>query len=186
LELKGAKENQMLSFIPFQNYMIDDLVEFLTYETWPFHGQPNPTEESVRTSFQKGVYTENGNQTFWITESNEKIGMIRLFDLDDPTCLFDIRLKHDFRGNGLGVHILKLLTDHVFLNYSDIIRIEGHTRSDNFAMRKTFFKSGFVKEAYHRQAWPQEGQLFDSVGYAMLRGDWENKTITEINDKFAY
>lgn len=176
----------MLLFIEFQDFMIDELVEFLTKDTWAFHGQPNPTEESVRASFQKGLYTENGNQTFWITKNNEKIGMIRLFDLEDPTCLFDIRLRHDYRGKGLGVPILKLLSNHVFSNYSDIIRIEGHTRSDNYAMRKTFFNSGFVKEAYHRQAWPQEGQLFDSVGYAMLRNDWENKTITEIKDKFAY
>jgi RimJ/RimL family protein N-acetyltransferase len=176
----------MFSFIEFQKEMIDDLVDFITKDTWPFHGQPNPNEESVRASYQKGFYTENGNQTFWITNNDENIGLIRLFDLEDPTCLFDIRLKKEFRGKGLGAFALKWLSHHVFLNYSDIIRIEGHTRSDNFAMRKTFYNSGFVKEAYHRQAWPQEGRLFDSVGYAMLRNDWENKTITLINDKFAY
>jgi RimJ/RimL family protein N-acetyltransferase len=176
----------MLSFIEFKNPMINVLVDFLTEETWPFHGQPNPTAESVKASFQKGFYTENGNQTFWITKNNEKIGMVRLFDLEDPTCLFDIRLKRDFRGKGLGIPTLKWLSNHVFSTYADIIRIEGHTRSDNYAMRKTFYNSGFVKEAYHRKAWPQEGQLFDSVGYAMLRDDWEKKTITVINDKFAY
>jgi RimJ/RimL family protein N-acetyltransferase len=176
----------MLSFIEFQKHMIDDLVSFLTNDTWPFHGQPNPTKESVRASYQKGFYTENGNQTFWITNNNVKIGMIRLFDLEDPTCLFDIRLKHDYRGKGKGVPALKWLINHVFSNFDDIIRIEGHTRWDNYAMRKTFYNSGFVKEAYHRNAWPQEGQLYDSVGYAILRNDWKNKTVTEINDKFAY
>lgn len=176
----------MLSFIEFQNHMIDELVDFLTNEIWPFHGQPNPTSESVKASFQKGFYTENGNHTFWITKNNENIGMIRLFDLEDPTCLFDIRFKHAYRGKGLGVPTLKWLSNYIFTTYSHIIRIEGHTRSDNFAMRKTFFNSSFVKEAYHRKAWPQEGQLFDSVGYAFLRQDWENKTITQIDDKFAY
>jgi RimJ/RimL family protein N-acetyltransferase len=184
--LTEGKEFHMLSFKEVQNHMIDEIVDFLTKDTWPFHGKPNPTEESVRASFQKGFYTGNGIQTFWITKNNEKIGMIRLFDLEDPTCLFDIRLKQGSRGKGLGVSSLKWLFNHVFSTYPDIIRIEGHTRSDNFAMRKTFFNSGFVKEAYHRKAWPQEGRLFDSVGYALLRQDWENKTITLIEDKFAY
>jgi RimJ/RimL family protein N-acetyltransferase len=177
----------MLSFIEFKNHMIDELVDFLTKETWPFHGQPNPTKESIGASFKKGFYTENGNQTFWITNNNnEKIGMIRLFDLEDPTCLFDIRFKQAYRGEGLGVPSVKWLSEYVFVTYPHIIRVEGHTRSDNFAMRKTFFNSGFVKEAYHRHAWPQEKQLFDSVSYAMLRKDWENNTITLIDDKFAY
>lgn len=176
----------MVTFIEFNNDMIEDLVTFLTTETWPFHGNPNPTEESVRNSFQRGFYSEDGNRTFWIIDKEERIGLIRLFDLEDPTCLFDIRMKQSHRGKGLGVTSLKWISNYVFSHYPSIIRIEGHTRNDNYAMRKTFHNSGFVKEAYHREAWPQGGQLFDSVGYAILRRDWENNTITVIEDSFAY
>jgi RimJ/RimL family protein N-acetyltransferase len=166
--------------------MIDELVKFLTTETWPFHGQPNPTEDSIRNSFQNGFYSDNGNHSFWIISNDEKIGLIRLFDLEDLTCLFDLRIKSEYRGKGLGVIILKWMTDYIFTNYPHIIRIEGHTRNDNYSMRKTFYNSGYVKEAYHRKAWPQGEQLFDSVGYAMLRCDWENQTKTLIEDTFAY
>jgi RimJ/RimL family protein N-acetyltransferase len=176
----------MLKFIEFKREDIEELVSFLTKETWPFHGQPNPTETSIQSSFREGFYTENGNQTFWVINDGEKIGMVRLFDLEDPTCLFDIRLKEQSRGNGFGVQVVKWLTDYVFTHFAEMIRVEGHTRFDNYAMRKTFFNSGFVKEAYHRNAWPQGGHLYDSVGYAITRTDWENKTITMIKDTFAY
>lgn len=176
----------MLSFIEFRKNQIDELVDFLTSESWPFHGQVNPTEDSVRSSFQKGFYTEDGNQTFWIIDDAVKIGVIRLFDLEDPTCLIDIRFKKSSRGKRLGVAAVNWISQHVFTHFTHIIRVEGHTRNDNFAMRKTFHNSGYVKEAYHRDAWPQGGKLFDSVGYAMTRNDFENKTITYIKDEFLY
>jgi RimJ/RimL family protein N-acetyltransferase len=176
----------MADFVEVQKDSLEEIVKFLTSETWPFHGRPSPTEESIRIGFHNGYYTANGNQSFWIIENGEKVGLVRLFDLEDPTCLFDLRLKKSHRGKGLGLETLSWLTKYVFTHFPEIIRVEGHTRNDNYAMRKTFFKGGFVKEAYHRQGWPQEGHLFDSVGYATLRKDWENNTITPIDDLFAY
>jgi RimJ/RimL family protein N-acetyltransferase len=176
----------MVEFLEIQTEMVEEVVKFLTSETWPFHGQPNPKDKSIRDGFQKGNYTENDKRSFWIMENEERIGMIRIFDLDDPTCLFDLRLKKSHRGKGIGLVTLNWLTQFVFTQYPKIIRVEGHTRHDNYAMRKTFYKGGFVKEAYHRQGWPQEGRLFDSVGYATLRKDWEDNTVTPIEDTFAY
>ncbi|WP_407681735.1 GNAT family N-acetyltransferase [Pseudalkalibacillus salsuginis] len=111
-----------------------------------FHGQENPTEESIRKNLANGNYNKNENQTFWIMDNHTKIGLIRIFDLEDPVCLFDLRLKEKVRGKGIAKHVLNWLSTYVFNNYPHIIRIEGHTRYDNFAMRKTFFNSGFVIE----------------------------------------
>jgi RimJ/RimL family protein N-acetyltransferase len=176
----------MLKFVEFDKGMLEELIVFLTTNHWPFHGQEYPKEESIRKSFEQGFYTENGNQTFWIIKDEKRIGMIRLFDLEDPTCLFDIRLKESHRGHGLGIPAVRWISSYVFENFPHMIRVEGHTRSDNIAMRKTFHNSGFVKEAYHRDGWPQRDQLFDSVGYAILRSDWENNTITKIEDPIAF
>ncbi|RXJ04249.1 N-acetyltransferase [Anaerobacillus alkaliphilus] len=176
----------MLSFLEVSHEMQDELVEFLTKERWPFHGDENPTEESIRERFLKGVYTERGSKTFWITLDDKKIGLIRLFDLEDPTCLFDLRLKEANRGHGLGAEAVNWLTNYVFTNYPEITRIEGHTRQDNYAMRKTFYHCGYVKEAYHRKAWPQNGREYDSVGYAIIKDDWKNGTTTPIEDRFEY
>jgi hypothetical protein len=32
---------------------IDDLVKFLTSDTWEFHGTPNPNPEKIRESYEK-------------------------------------------------------------------------------------------------------------------------------------
>ncbi len=177
----------MLQFTPFDpNSETIRLIEFLTSERWPFHGQESPTVDSIKKGINNGFYSDNGNETFWVKMDNEEIGIIRIFDLADPTCLFDIRLKKEYRGKGLGLLCVKWLTKYVFTTYSHIIRIEAHTRKDNFAMRKTLHNCQFVKEAYHRSAWPQGNKLFDSVGYAILRNDWENNSVTLIVDDFAY
>lgn len=162
------------------------LIEFLTSETWEFHGQEKPQENSIKKGIENGFYSGNGNETFWVKMANEEIGIIRIFDLEDPTCLFDIRLKKKNRGRGLGLLCVKWLTDHIFTTYTHMIRIEAHTREDNFAMRKTLHNCQYVKEAYHRLAWPQGDKLYDSVGYAIVRDDWKNSTVTLINDDFAY
>ncbi len=37
---------------------------------------------------------------------------------------------------------------------SDVNRSEGQTREDNTAMRKTFLRCGWLKEAHYREDWP--------------------------------
>ena len=115
------------------------------------------------------------------------VGVIRLFDLgsgpdDDETPLFDIKIKEEFRGKGIGKQALGWLTDFVFSNYLNKTRFEATTRIDNIAMRRVFENCGFVKEAHYRQAWPDaEGNRYDCTGYAILRSDWLNKTKTPVN-----
>lgn len=176
----------MYTYEEFDSSKVDELVEFLTSEQWKYHGQEYPTEESIRENVANGYYNRDGNRTFWMVEGETKIGLIRIFDLEDPICLFDLRLKEIARGKGIGRQALLWLCNYIFENYPHMIRIEGHTRCDNYAMRKTFYNSGFVKESYHRKAWRQNRNLFDSVGYAMIREDWEKNTITHVEDNFPY
>ncbi|UOY92492.1 GNAT family N-acetyltransferase [Ectobacillus sp. JY-23] len=174
----------MYTYTAFHREDLQELIMFLTSETWSFHGQSSLSEEDVRKSAAR--YTGPGTQTFWITEGKEKVGMIRVFELEDPICMFDLRLRSKHRGKGIGAVAVRWMTDYVFTHYPHIIRIEGHTRYDNLAMRKTLFNSGYVKEAYHRKAWPQGGALFDSIGYAMIREDWETGQQTRIEDPVLY
>ncbi|MFD1738152.1 GNAT family N-acetyltransferase [Bacillus salitolerans] len=176
----------MLHFKEFnKDTETEELVHFLIGDTWPFHGQVNPKEESIIKSLNDGFYTENGTRTFWMEQTDRKIGLIRLFDLEDPTCLFDIRLKEAWRQKGIGSKAVRWIADFAFRNYPELIRVEGHTRHDNVGMRKTFSNNGYVKEAYNRKSWPQEGVLFDSVSYAMIREDWKNGTTTPIHDLYT-
>lgn len=45
-------------------------------------------------------------------------------------------------------------------------------------MCRAFRRPGYVQEAVYRQGWPVAGgAALDSVGYALLRGDWENDEL---------
>lgn len=63
----------------------------------------------------------------------------------------------------------------------DVDRFEGHTRDDNIAMRSTFIRAGWSKEAHYRRAWPVSGQRpRDSIAYAILREEWNSGTSVDV------
>ncbi len=168
------------------------LVDFLASDFWPFHSTPKLSIEKLEKQYDEGYFTGEGHKTFLIlieeiSIANKLIaGVIRLFDLgsgpeDDETPLFDIKIKEEYRGKGIGKQALSWLSDYVFTNYPNKLRFEATTRVDNIPMRKVFEMCGFVKEAHYRQAWPDaDGNRYDCTGYAILRKDWLTKTKTPV------
>lgn len=168
---------------------IDTLVEFLTSDTWDFHGVPNPTPEKIRSDYKNQVYSGNNSKTFWvILDPNIKVGIIRLYDLQDNTPLFDIRILSKYKGIGIGTTTINFIINYIFNNFSDTNRIEGNTRQDNYAMRCVFHKCGFAKEAHYRKSWEGKNRkLYDAIGYGITKEDWQNRKITPVNwDDFKY
>ena len=160
-----------------------DLVAFLTRQDWPFHVERHPSAAQVAEAIGAGAYRSEDRDTFWLVDdAGERVGFARLEDLSDGAPLFDLRLDAAARGRGLGAAALRALTDHVFTTMPEVDRFEGQTREDNRAMRKTFARCGFVKEAHYRRGWPVEGgEPVASVAYAILRGDWETGRTTPVN-----
>ena len=102
-------------------------------------------------------------------------------DLTDDTPMLDLRLVTSARGHGVGLAALRAATALAFRTVPHARRFEGQTREDNVAMRRTFVRAGFVKEAHYREGWPVEGGTpLASVAYAVLRSDWETGTTTSI------
>jgi len=171
--------------ISFEEYSddIDSLIRFLTSDTWNFHGESNPSEDKIREHNKNQVYTGEDCKTFWVIFNGEtKVGMIRIFDLQDSTPLFDIRICSKYRGMGIGTTSVKWLVEYIFTKLDHKERIEGYTREDNFAMRNVFDKCSFIKEAHHRKAWKDNnGKLYDAIGYAILKEDWLCNKITKVN-----
>ena len=178
-----------IEFEEFKSEHLTELVEFLSSGYWPFHSIPKIPAEKLNQQYINGYFNGDGRRTFWITDKtdNLKTGVIRLFDLgsgleDDETPLFDIKIKEEYRGKGIGKQALKWLTDLVFTDYPNKLRFEATTRIDNIAMRKVFESCGFVKEAHYRLAWPdKDGNRYDCTGYAVLRQDWLNNYTTKVN-----
>lgn len=161
------------------------LATWLSSETWPFHVNPSLEHTQVFKWLDDGAFDGPNNATFWIMLEAEPAGLIRLFDLEDigdGEPLFDLRIRSALRGRGLGTLAMQWLTDHLFSNHEILERISGTTRIDNLAMRGVFRRCGYVKELHHRRSWPGENrQIFDTVGYGILREDWAQKKITPVD-----
>jgi RimJ/RimL family protein N-acetyltransferase len=156
------------------------LGEFLVNNSWPYHAG-TVDHGVVAERLRQGYYDGPGRATFIVTGGSERVGLVRIEDLDDPSPTFDLRIAAAHRGRGIGKAALRALARWVFDTH-DIERLEGTTRQDNVAMRRTFLAVGFVKEAHYRRGWPtQDGRPLDAVGYALLRADWREGTTTPVN-----
>ncbi len=168
---------KLISFTPDEKIR---LANWISGETWPFHVNNNPTYDDVVKRIENGDFIEPENRTFWIMlpDNPEPAALVILQELSDPTPVFDLRIKGEFRGKGLGRLILDELTRLVFTT-TEKHRMEGHTRADNIAMRRVFKKCGWVMEAFYRHSWPDaQGGFHDAVAYAILKSDWESGTTT--------
>lgn len=180
--------NAHVSFVPVSSTHTEreELVAFLTRNTFPFHVHPRRTEAEVRQALEDGAFFAEGERTLWVHHENHgRLGIVRLEDLEESgnfTPLFDIRLAQEHRGRGHGAAILQALTAYVFDQWPDVTRFEGQTRDDNRVMRRIFERCGWVQEAYYRESWPVEGGApRASVAYAILRRDFETGTRTPVD-----
>lgn len=161
----------------------EQLIHFMTTNTWPYHGNADPGRELIEKAIEEGGYESDEVKTFWVVnEEGEKVGIVKIYDLRDEIPLFDLRIADRYRGYGYGPKALRLITEYVFNLREKKIRLEGHTRQDNLAMRKTFERAGFVKEAHLRNAWfsPKENSYYDAVTYGMTREDFLAGTTTPV------
>ena len=118
----------------------------------------------------------------WKMRTETKWESLKFMILQDEIPLFDLRIADMSRGNGYGPKALRLVAEYVFGLPDKKIRLEGHTRQDNLAMRKTFERAGFVKEAHLRKAWfsPKENSYYDAVTYGITREDFMGGTTTPV------
>lgn len=161
----------------------EQLIHFMTTNSWPFHGHEHPVRALIQKTIEEGGYESDQVTTFWIeNDEGEQVGLVKIFDLQDEIPLFDLRIADPYRGKGYGPKALKMTADYVFSLPEKKIRLEGNTRHDNFAMRKAFERTGFVKEGQLRQAWfsPKENRYYDAVTYGITREDWKAGITTPV------
>ena len=157
-----------------------DLVAFLCAHEWPYHVVPQPTAAEAERWIQAGRFESRSDRSLWVVRGDERVGLVALHDLEDPTPVFDLRLGASVRGLGLGRRVLGLVARYVFVELGRH-RVEGHTRADNVGMRRAFRAAGWVKEAHYRSAWPgATGGWHDAITYALLEADWRAGRTTPV------
>ena len=151
------------------------LGHFLGGSEWPYHFERSVDASWVRGRLESGYFFGGLARSFWIRDQGEEpLGLGRVFDLEDATPLFDLRVRATARGRGIGTLALRGLTLWHFSEYPAAHRLGGYTRHDNVAMRRVFEKCGYQLEAHHRRAWRVQGKgPVDAVGYAILREEAE-------------
>ena len=62
---------------------------------------------------------------------------------------------------------------YLFTNFTEIVRLDLRTWSGNVGMMKLAEKLGFILEARFRKARIVNGKFYDSIGYGILRTEWD-------------
>jgi len=78
-------------------------------------------------------------------------------------------------GQGLGLEAMKLWINYLFDAHSEIVRLGFMTWSGNEGMIKLGQKLGMKEEARFRKARIVNGEYFDSLGFGILREEWERE-----------
>lgn len=147
-------------------------VAFLLGSDWPFHGA---AQLSVAEAEAISI-TNTETRSFWIRDAGTVVGLVRLLDLgdvEDGSPLFDLRIASGHRGQGYGTAAVQWLSDHLFVEYPVLHRIEATTRSDNAAMIAILNRCGYHHEGLLREAWKsRDGSRHDTMLFGLLRRDW--------------
>lgn len=161
-----------------------ELAAWLASDTWPNFTNSKPSYDVAIGWVERGVFHGDGRKTFWIVrDRHHKVGLIQLYDLNDSTAMFDLRINTQYRGMGIGRQAVAFLTSYVFTTFRRVTRIEANTRVDNVAMQKVLLASGYVKEAHYRAGWHYEddpSRWIDAVAYAILRYDWMHNLTSPV------
>jgi RimJ/RimL family protein N-acetyltransferase len=158
---------------PFRDEEAAELAAWLAGDTWPFHARTGWTVAEALDAIASGDFS-GPNPTFWVEVARHgRIGIVHYRYLDDVSPDVDLRLLATFRGQGYGTRMAEWAAEHLFTTTAKH-RLAGETRIDNIAMRRVFERCGWTREAHYRQSWPTgDGGWTDSIGYAILRDDWQ-------------
>ncbi len=99
----------------------------------------------------------------WYWQSEETYWMSQGLVLYDP----------ESWSKGIGYEALGIWCEYLLKNFPELARLDLRTWSGNHGMMKLALKLGFVQEACFKKARIVDGKYYDSVGYGVLREDWE-------------
>lgn len=112
------------------------------------------------------------------SETNKLIGIVSRYWISEATNWIGIGIviyDEIYWSRGIGFEALILWIQYLFSNLHGIVRLDLRTWSGNLGMMTLSEKLGFKLEAKFRNARIVNGKLFDSLGFGILREEWEKK-----------
>ena len=98
----------------------------------------------------------------WYWESEETSWMSNGIAIFDPA----------FWGKGIGYEALGLWNQYLLDEFEEVVRLDLRTWSGNIGMMRLAEKLGYQLEARFRKARVVDGKYYDSIGYGVLREEW--------------
>lgn len=108
--------------------------------------------------------------------TNDFMGMVSRYWESEETKWLSIGISiYDpaYWGGGLGFEALGLWSDYILREMPELVRLGLGTWSGNVRMMRLAEKLGFKQEACFRKARIVRGAYYDSLGYGVLREEWE-------------
>ncbi|MCD4820396.1 MAG: GNAT family N-acetyltransferase [Candidatus Cloacimonetes bacterium] len=147
----------------------------------PYYPSISKTELEKRINFLKSQMREKSfpeiRKRIVIVrpKSDRLIGILSRYWINKETFWLaaGISIYDDsYWNNGIGFEALGLWIQYLFDNFSEIVRLDLKTWSGNLGMMKLAEKLGFTLEARFRKARIVDGIYYDSIGYGILREEW--------------
>ncbi|WP_321507374.1 GNAT family protein [uncultured Methanoregula sp.] len=113
-----------------------------------------------------------------IETGGEAVGGIGIHYLEDVyrgTGEIGYWLSESFRGQGIVTDAVRSLVPVVFQE-TDLIRIHAGIFANNPASMRVLEKSGFLREAIHKNAITKNGVVMDEIVYTILKKDAGDQT----------
>jgi len=107
--------------------------------------------------------------------TNQLIGNISYYWESIETnwlCTGLVIFDENYWSKGLGFEAMGLWSQYLFDEIPEIVRLDMRTWSGNIGMMRLAEKLGFTLEARFRDARIVKGKYYDSIGYGILRKEW--------------
>ena len=135
--------------------------------------------EKIKSHIREGNFPEKPDRLI-IAEnnSNKIIGTVSKYWQSEATNWLSCGIAiydEKYWGKGIGHEALGIWTGYLFDMHPEIVRLDMRTWSGNMGMMKLAEKLSYKLEAVFRKARIVNGEYFDSIGYGILKEEWEGK-----------
>jgi RimJ/RimL family protein N-acetyltransferase len=145
---------------------------------------PQPPEEKIaewHEKLQLGIQTSEwptprANLPICLRSSDQLIGRVSWYWRERSTAWRSIGIDiydPSYWQQGIGYEALGMWIDYLFETLPGARRLDLGTWSGNIGMMRLAAKLGFLEEARFRKARIVRGKEYDSLGFGILREEWE-------------
>lgn len=177
--------------IILRDWIMEDLTAYVHWNTGYFSWMdyngpyyPNQTAEQLEETVKKirqfilsaNFKTPRRKLVIADKQTNNLLGEVSWYWQSKETNWLSCGLviyDNSYWGKGIGFDALKLWGTYLFNALPEIVRLDMRTWSGNRGMMRLAEKLGYQLEARFRNARIVDGQLYDSIGYGVLRSEWK-------------